>query len=193
MVTALDRDDLIEGLRELVRRARADGISGVSIQIVGGAALRLAYFDRPTTMDIDARIQPADAVAALIAAIAAERNWPSDWLNANASQFIPAWGASVQWRPLLDDDSVSIWVAPLEVLLAMKLHALQSRPGRDADDVAKLLRLNEITDVAGAEEHYGRFYPGDGFTTRTHQTVERMFQIGLPAVDAPPPLPSFED
>lgn len=192
MVTALDRDDLIDGLRELVRRARAEGISGVSIQIVGGAALRLAYFDRPTTMDIDARIHPVESLAALIAAIAIEHDWPVDWLNANASQFIPGWDTSVQWRPLLDDESVAIWVAPLDVLLAMKLHALQSRPGRDADDVAKLLRLNDIEDVAGAEEHYGRFYPGDGFTTRTHDTVKRMFQIGLPAVGDAPPLPSFE-
>lgn len=191
MAAALDRDDLIGGLRELVRRAREAGLSGVSIQIVGGAALRLAYFDRPTTMDIDARIQPADALEEFIAAIAAERDWPLDWLNANASQFIPAWGAGVEWRPILDDASVSIWVAPLEVLLAMKLHALQSRPGRDAADVAKLLRLNHIDDVAEAEEHYGRFYPGDGFTTRTYDTVERMFQIGLPVAEDPPPLPSF--
>ncbi len=191
MATALDREDLIDGLRELVRRARAEGISGVSIRIVGGAALRLAYFDRPTTVDIDARIQPAGALVPLIAAIAVERNWPGDWLNTNASQFIPAWGASVEWRPLLDDASVSIWVASLEVLLAMKLHALQSRSGRDADDAAKLLRLNEIKDVTGAEEHYERFYPGDGFTTRTHDIIQRMFQLGLPAAETPPPLPSL--
>ena len=192
MVAALDRDDLIDGLRELVRRARTEGISGVSIQVLGGAALRLAYFDRPTTMDIDARIHPVESLAALIAAIAVERDWPVDWLNANASQFIPAWGMGVRWRPLLDDDSVSIWVAPVDVLLAMKLHALQSRPGRDADDVAKLLRLNDIEDVTAAEEHYGRFYPGDGFTPRTHDAVQRMFQIGLPAVGDAPLLPSFE-
>ena len=191
MLTALDREDLIDGLRELVRRAREAGLSGIPIQIVGGAALRLAYFDRPTTMDIDARIQPADSLAVFIEAIAVERNWPLDWLNANASQFIPAWGAGVERRSLLEDHSVSIWVAPLEVLLAMKLHALQSRPGRDAADVAKLLRLNHIGDVAEAEEHYGRFYPGDGFTTRTHDTVERMFRIGLPATEDPPPLPSL--
>lgn len=190
MVTGLGRVDLIDGLRELVRRARRDGISGVSIQIVGGAALRLAYFDRPT-MYVDARIHPVESLAALIAAIAIERDWPVDWLNANASQFIPAWGTSVQWRPLLDDDSVSIWVAPVDALLARKLHALQSRPGRDADDVAKLLRLNDVEDVAGAEEHYGGFYPGDGFTTRTHDTVKRMFQIGLPAAGDTPLLPSF--
>lgn len=108
MVAALDRDDLIDGLRELVRRAREARLSGISIQIVGGAALRLAYFDRPTMMDIDARIQPADSLAGFVEAIAVERNWPLDWLNANASQFIPAWGAGVEWRSLLDDDSVCL-------------------------------------------------------------------------------------
>lgn len=56
----LDREDLITGLRELILRAHADGLTGVSIRIVGGAALRLAHFERATTADIDAQIEPLD-------------------------------------------------------------------------------------------------------------------------------------
>jgi hypothetical protein len=50
---ALDRDEIIAGLRDLVSELRAAGeIAG--IRLVGGAALALRYFDRGTTQDLDA-------------------------------------------------------------------------------------------------------------------------------------------
>jgi len=52
---ALERDDLIDGLREIVAELRANG-EHVGIRIVGGAALSLRYFDRASTVDIDAAI-----------------------------------------------------------------------------------------------------------------------------------------
>lgn len=58
MVVRLDRDDLIDGLREIVARVRSAGLTGVTIEIIGGAALRLAYIERATTVDIDARLTP---------------------------------------------------------------------------------------------------------------------------------------
>jgi len=54
----LDRQDLIDGLSELIRKARANGLTGISIRIVGEAALRLGHFDRGRTSDIDAWIEP---------------------------------------------------------------------------------------------------------------------------------------
>ncbi len=80
----LDRDDLIEGLRDVVRQAHEHNVAGASIRIVGGAALRLAYFDRSTTADIDAQIEPMDALTPIIADVARRRGWPTDWLNNNA-------------------------------------------------------------------------------------------------------------
>lgn len=85
----LDRQDLIDGLREVVRAAHEKGITGVSIRIVGGAALRLAYFDRDTTADIDAQIEPMDRLEPIIEGIARDRGWRSDWLNNKAVMFIP--------------------------------------------------------------------------------------------------------
>jgi hypothetical protein len=81
----LDRDDLIDGLRDVIRGAREQGITGVSIRIVGGAALRLAHFDRDTTSDIDAQIEPIDRLAPIIEAIARNHGWPTDWLNNKAA------------------------------------------------------------------------------------------------------------
>lgn len=69
----LDRQDLIDGLRQVIRDAHEKGITGVSIRIVGGAALRLAHFDRDTTADIDAKIEPMDQLMPIIEGIAQDR------------------------------------------------------------------------------------------------------------------------
>lgn len=73
MFEGLDRDDLIDGLSDLIRRAGKAGLKSVSIRILGGAALRLGYFDRTTTVDIDARITPFDDLKPFIDQIAREK------------------------------------------------------------------------------------------------------------------------
>jgi hypothetical protein len=185
----LNRQDLIDGLRELIQRTHAAGVTGVSIRIVGAAALRLAHFERPTTADIDAQIEPLDRLAPMIAAIARDRGWPADWLNNEAVMFIPTWGRAVDWKPVFDDENVSIAVAPLDALLAMKLNA--ARPGRDTEDIAKLLSLNDIHSVEQAEELFESFYPGDGLPVRTVLLIERMLEIGLPEKPEAPIRPKL--
>jgi len=185
----LDRDDLIEGLRELVHQTHEQGISGVSIRIVGGAALRLAYFERATTADIDAQIDPLAQITPIIEQIALERGWPSDWLNNEAVGFIPAWGQAVDWAPIFDDETVSISVAPIDALLAMKLNA--ARPGRDTEDIAKLLVLNDIKDVDEAEAVFESYYPGDALPERTIQLLRRIFDAGLPPRPEAPSSPDL--
>ncbi len=186
----LDRQDLIDGLREVVRAAHEMGITGVSIRIVGGAALRLAHFDRDTTADIDAQIEPMDRLEPIIEGIARDRGWRNDWLNNKAVLFIPTWGQAVQWEQILDDANVSIAIAPLDALLAMKLNA--ARPGRDTDDIAKLLLLNDIDSIATAENVFESFYPGDALPERTIKLLERIFSIGLPAKPQTPPTARFD-
>jgi len=168
-MTQLDRDDLIRGLRDLVVLAHDRGIRGVSIRIVGGAALRLAYFERTTTADIDAQIRPLAAVRPLIEIIARNHGWPVDWLNADATMFLPSWGRGVEWAQLFEDDSVSIDVAPIDALLAMKLNA--ARQGRDTDDIAKLLALNEIGSADEAESLFGRSIQARRSRTAPHGSL----------------------
>lgn len=77
MVTALERDDIIVGLRELVDELRSDGeVAG--IRLVGGAALSLRYFDRGVTQDLDSlHVRPGSdaAVAAAAARVAQRHDW----------------------------------------------------------------------------------------------------------------------
>lgn len=185
----LDRDDLIDGLRELIREAHAEGLNGVTIRIIGGAALRLAHFDRDTTVDIDAQIAPLEQLQPIIDRMATSRGWPADWLNNNAAMFLPSWGRGVDWQTVFDDGDVSISVAPIDALLAMKL--LASRPGRDTPDITKLLALNEITSVETAEELFESFYPGDALPEKAILLLNKILEIGLPPKPPTPPAADF--
>jgi hypothetical protein len=102
--SGLDRDALIDGLNDLIQRVRAAGIRPVRISIVGGAALALSHIDRRRTVDVDARLDPHDALVRIAERMAVDRDWPADWLNSNATQFFPDWGQTVDWKPLYDHD-----------------------------------------------------------------------------------------
>ena len=55
-MTDLTRDDMIDGLRELVGELHARGERG-GVSIVGGAAMLLRYYsERRMTPDIDAKL-----------------------------------------------------------------------------------------------------------------------------------------
>lgn len=74
----LDRDTLIEALNELIERVYGAKIGPVRISIVGGAALALSHVDRRRTVDVDARLDPHDALIPIAERIAIERDWPTD-------------------------------------------------------------------------------------------------------------------
>ena len=188
-MTLFDRDDLDFGLRQLVARLRSSGARS-GLRIVGGAALALRYFDRESTVDIDAH--PIGDPAQVLAAgrdVARENGWPDDWLNNQAASFIPEYGATtVDWETLYDDGEVVIQVASAEAMLAMKLRA--NRPGRDDTDIAKLMAICGISSVAEAEELYESYYSAEMLPDRAVAMVTRIVTVGLPAV---PPRPTAPD
>lgn len=71
----------------------------------------------------------------------------------------------------------------------MKLNA--ARPGRDSDDIAKLLVLNDIHSTADAENLFESFYPGDALFGRSVRLLERIFELGLPEKPPAPITPDF--
>ena len=190
MFSGLDRDDLISGLRAVVERAHQRGLGPISIRIIGGAAIRLAYFERATTVDIDARIDPNGSLSELVDEIAAERQWPNDWLNSAAQKagFIPTWGRQVEWMPLYTDDLLSIEVASVEALMAMKLRAFERRGRRDLGDVVGLLALSGASDAAEVEELFEAYFPGDTLQQTTVDFLRATLADGLTAAPTPPPI-----
>jgi hypothetical protein len=185
MATALDRDDIIAGLRDLIAELRsAREVAG--IRLVGGAALALRYFDRGTTRDLDTlHVRPGSdaAVATAAAKVALMHDWDPSWLNfeVNGADALPSLGRAVEWEAIHDQDGMVIEVASKEALLAMKLRA--NRPGRDTRDIRLLLGLCGIPTRAEAEALYEEFYPGDDLTERAIQMVDAIL------ADGPPPTP----
>jgi hypothetical protein len=106
----LDRADLIRGINGVIEKLRALG-QPAGIRIVGGAALALRYFDRRTTADVDALLQPEQPILKAAIEIADANGWPHDWLNSNATIFIPAYGADPEWEVLYANDDIKVEVA----------------------------------------------------------------------------------
>lgn len=187
----LTRDGLTTGLRELVRRLQ-DAREPVRIQIIGGAALALAYFaDRRATVDIDAILDPPETVLTAARDVAVLARWPDNWLNDSAKIFLPSgFGLrSAEWVTVFDDGHVIIDVATPETLLAMKLHSVNRRGRREQRDLAVLLPLCNVRTLDQAESHYGDYYPGDTFTTRAWTVIEAALAEAL--VVRPPDFPDL--
>lgn len=186
-MASLGRDDMIDGLTEVIRRLHDRGAQA-TIRIVGGAAMMLRYFEeRRITPDIDASIHTDADLSELVREIATQRGWPPDWLNTAAAGFIPFVGPG-NWESIYDDDAISIWVATPACLLAMKLRA--ARRGRDDEDVAVLLSLLGIGTPDQAERVFEEQYPGELPPDRAYRMLDDIFAIGLPTV-APPPAVDF--
>lgn len=184
----LDRSDLIRGITAVIVKLRAAG-QPAGIRIVGGAALALRYFDRRTTADIDAQLQPEQPILEAASEVANENGWPGDWLNSSAAMFIPSVGADPEWDVLYASDDIVVEVASPRALLAMKLNA--SRLGRDDQDIANLLAICNIRDIDAAEELLEEFFPGDGLPDKALRILGPVFAHGLPAVPEAPPAPVF--
>lgn len=181
-----DRDRLEFGLRQLVVQLRSTG-GRSGLRIIGGAALALRYFDRESTVDIDAHpIGDARQVLTAGQLIAKENGWPDDWLNNKAASFIPEYGATpVAWETLYDDGDVVIQVASAEAMLAMKLRA--NRPGRDDTDIAKLMAICGLSSVAEAEDLFEAYHAAEILPDRAVAMVTRILAVGLPEVPPQPP------
>lgn len=184
----LDRDDLIRGLNAVIAKLRATG-QPAGIRIIGGAAIALRYFDRDTTSDVDARLQPEAPILAIAVEVAGENNWPSDWLNSNAAHFIPAYGTDPEWEVIYSADGIIVEVASPRALLAMKLNA--SRLGRDDYDIANLLAICGVADVDSAENLLSDFFPGDGLPDKALRLLKPIFAHGLPEIPVAPPAPAL--
>jgi hypothetical protein len=185
MFDGLGTDDIVDGLRDLVERANAAELHGVSIQIIGGAAIALAYFNRAVTVDIDARLRPYEELAAISEQMAIERGWPADWLNnaADKAGLLPGWGRGIEWRTIYSDDAITIDVAPPEALLVMKLRAFERRGRRDLGDVIGLLGVVRPESAEEVEELFEEFFPGDVLEQRTVDFLRATIADGVAPID----------
>ncbi len=133
----LGRDDLVDALERLGELAAEQGFS-IELLAFGGAVMVLAYHARLSTRDMDVVIlMPNDRskVRQLAARVAAERDWPDDWLNDAAKGYLV--GLS-QGFELFSAAGIRVHAPAVAQLLAMKLSAW--RDDVDISDARLLLR-----------------------------------------------------
>ena len=128
------------------------------LTIYGGAAMALVHYERAATGDVDASFFPPDDVRIGAAAVGERLGLASDWLNNAATQFLPPIPDGDE-QVVIDRDGVTVAVGSARLLLAMKLRA--SRPGRDGDDIAVLVRACNVRSIADAEAVMDEIYLGE--------------------------------
>jgi hypothetical protein len=167
-----DRDDIVSALEELAETLAAGGVS-TTIRVVGGAALAVGYGREATTTDIDALYGAPEEVGAAVASIAARRGWPETWLNDRVKMFASHYDHTAGWVPFATRGGVEVWIAPADLLLAMKL--LAGRGRRDGTDIDLLCDACGVTSTAAAEAIFERYYPHDEMAPRASTQLQRRF------------------
>ncbi|MFJ5956552.1 DUF6036 family nucleotidyltransferase [Paenarthrobacter sp. NPDC092416] len=130
-------------LHELGTRLQAAGAHG-DVKLVGGAALILQGIGNRPTADIDASYADPHTIHTVVTEMAADYDLAPDWLNTNASAFVPE---NATWVDIEQLDGLTIQAADTETLLAMKIAAERDK---DTLDIARLLRRLNITNAADA-------------------------------------------
>jgi len=162
-VSELNRDEVESALAELADQLNARNVKA-KIYIVRGAVMVLAFDARFTTGDIDVAVHPTEDVLAVAADIGERRGLGAEWLNNQASQFVPVF-KEPNWQPILKSGNVEVVAADERSILAMKLRA--GRGSRDRPDINFLVKKCGITSVAEALELYEEYFPEDPLPDRT--------------------------
>lgn len=192
MSALFDRAAILDALDELLAGVRTAEIN-VGIHVLGGSAVALLdeSVERRTN-DIDTWIRANDhdrkRFDELVADIARRRRWPTDWLNSNATQFLPDDGEPFAWRPVLDGSVLS---APPDLLLAMKLRS--GRGHRDTDDLQRLVDACLATTREDIEAIFDRFFPRDVISGPSLAWLDRSRYMPAPVseIDELVPEPKF--
>lgn len=164
-MATLSRTDILTALERLGQLAVEDELT-VDLVLVGGAVMVLAYNARLSTRDVDVAITaPRDEqrVRRLAARVAAEHDWPDDWLNDAAKGYLV--GLSVG-PLLLESPGIRVRAPSVQQLLAMKLSAW-----RDDVDIADARRLLQELDASESHEAVWKkiepyLVPGDELTAQ---------------------------
>lgn len=97
-----------------------------------------------------------------------------DWLNSAATAFLPPMPDANEAPVIIERGGVRVTAGSAPLLLAMKLRA--SRPGRDGDDIAVLVRACGVRTVAEAQRVMDEIYLGEEkIPPRGYKLLERAF------------------
>lgn len=165
-----EREQIEDALKQVALKLTERGLSG-RLNVIGGAALSLHYFDRDVTVDIDSVMQPRGELIEVTDEIALENGWPAEWLNDKAKQFIPQFGADIEWVPVRRFGVLDVYVAPADLLLAMKVRASRQK---DIEDISWLIKELGLHDVDAVDAIIEKYWPGEHLDPRALKIVQAV-------------------
>jgi hypothetical protein len=167
----LTRARILELLHALAAELGKQGIVG-ELYLVGGAVMCLALEQRPSTKDVDAFFAPITKIRQAARKVGIGFGVGEDWLNDAVKGYLSPEGS---YDPFLDLDSLRVFVARPEYLLAMKCLSMRLGPEfHDEDDVRFLLRYLNIERYEQAVELITRYYPLERFPQKTLYALEEI-------------------
>ena len=186
----LNREDIVGLFHELSEKLRARGVRG-HVYIVGGAAMILGFRRDRTTHDVDARIEAdKEAVTEAAADVAQVHDLPQNWLNENATLFMPH-ARDTQARTVFDTPNLVVTGASPQHLLAMKLDAARDT---DQQDIRTLLETLQIQAREEAIDIHQRIFPHTPLGQAGREILDRsLAEIARQRTREPPPEESALD
>ncbi len=173
----LGRTEILMLLDKVAHEAERREVS-VSLFLVGGAAIALAYSTTRSTKDLDGVFEPKQVVYEIAVRIA--RDYPEfgladDWLNDAAKSFLP--GNDALASTLLELPALSVRVASPRYLFVMKAMAAREV---DEEDLRILYPLCHFGSAAEALNALETAYPGRPMKAAVQYLVEGIaaeFQV----------------
>ena len=144
-----------------------------------------------TTHDVDARIEAdKEAVTEAAADVAQVHDLPQNWLNENATLFMPH-ARDTQARTVFDTPNLVVTGASPQHLLAMKLDAARDT---DQQDIRTLLETLQIQAREEAIDIHQRIFPHTPLGQAGREILDRsLAEIARQRTREPPPEESALD
>jgi hypothetical protein len=162
----------IDGLLHRVSQEAVRRETNVSIFLIGGAAMALAYSTSRSTRDLDGIFEPKSIVyeiARTVAADVPELNLAPDWLNDAAKGFMP--GEDPNATVYFDGPGLSVRIASPRYLFVMK--AIAARES-DVDDLRILFGLCEFASAGEAIDEVLGAYPSRAIKPNVQYLIEEI-------------------
>ncbi len=166
----LDRDAILGLLDRVADEAERREVS-ISLFLVGGGAMALAYSQNRATRDLDGVFEPKQVVYEIARVVAADvdMDLADDWLNDAAKSFMP--GEDPNSTVAYERPGLSVRVASPRYLFAMKAMAAREV---DEVDLLMLYRLSNFVDVGEALDVVERAYPHQPIKAAVQYLVEEI-------------------
>lgn len=153
---------------ELSEELEREGLRG-HVYIVGGAALIAGFGRKRSTHDVDGKIvYEKRGVTEAARRLAKKHDLPANWLNENATLFMPH-KDDRQATTVFNSPALVVTGASAKHLLAMKIDA--GRP-EDVDDIQWLLEQLQINNIEEAIEVHRETYPHSPLLTTSRNRLK---------------------